>query len=93
MSEIILFKGKDELSAQESLFEFIKQAKINFPFVGVNWDEDIWDITGYAPTKTQGRHSERVLFRSFRDIGRNNGVVQIPWITLLKNLPRLPLVK
>jgi len=41
--------------AKKNLAEYIATAKLNFPFEGVSWSENSWDITLFSPRRGQGK--------------------------------------
>lgn len=48
--------------ARRNLAEYIATAKLNFPFEGVSWPENSWDITLFCPKRGQGKKRTVVHF-------------------------------
>lgn len=48
--------------ARKNLADYIAMAKLNFPFEGIPWSENSWDITLFCPTRGQGKKRTVIHF-------------------------------
>jgi len=53
-----------EHTAKKNLVTFIDKAKGNFPFEGVSWSENSWDITSFNPKRGLGKRKTLIHFFS-----------------------------
>lgn len=67
MSDVILFRGKAELTAKENLAGFVESCRNQLTIFGRNlcFDSNVWDITDYINLKGHGGKRTRVVFSSF----------------------------
>lgn len=71
MRTIVHFVGRDDSSAQENLKRYVEHARTNFPFIDVDWEDNVWDITTYVIGRAQGRTRKLAYFKSLRDMSDN----------------------
>lgn len=78
MRTIVHFVGRDDSSAQENLKRYVEHARTNFPFIDVDWEDNVWDITTYVIGRAQGRTRKLAYFKSLRDMSDNKKIIQVP---------------
>ena len=79
MGEIVHFVGKASLAASANLEHFIQHAKVNSPFINIDWDDNSWNITSFKIGKNQGRTKKIAHFKSLRDPSGSKSTVEIPF--------------
>lgn len=84
MGKLVHFIGRTDLDAQQNLKAFISHARETTPFTNIDWEDDSWNITSFAPSRNQGKVKKIAHFRSMRDPSGNKSAVKIPLLEPFK---------